>query len=166
MAVNVSVRQMQQPGFADSIAHELAISGLPAEDLEIEVTESMIQDEISMIQTLHDLREVGVSLAIDDFGTGYSCLRSIKSLPISRIKIDRAFVSGVPGNSDDVALINAMLAMAGALGLSVTAEGVETKAQHDFLRDVPGIKLQGFLFGKPVPAEEVFAPTIGKTKRF
>ncbi|MBO6805368.1 MAG: diguanylate cyclase, partial [Thalassospira sp.] len=83
VAVNVSVRQMQQPGFADSIAHELAISGLPAEDLEIEVTESMIQDEVSMIQTLHDLREVGVSLAIDDFGTGYSCLRSIKSLPIS-----------------------------------------------------------------------------------
>ncbi|MBP3127799.1 EAL domain-containing protein [Thalassospira sp. ER-Se-21-Dark] len=165
VAVNVSVRQMQQPGFADSIADELAISGLPAEDLEIEVTESMIQDEISMIQTLHDLRAVGISLAIDDFGTGYSCLRSIKSLPISRIKIDRAFVNGLPGNSNDVALINAMLAMAEALGLSVTAEGVETRAQYDFLRDVPGIKLQGFLLGKPVPAEDVFTATIGKTKQ-
>lgn len=166
MAVNVSARQLQLAGFADSIAHELAISGLPAEHLEIEVTESMIQDEDSMIQTLHDLREVGVSLAIDDFGTGYSCLRSIKSLPISRIKIDRAFVNGLPGNSDDVALINAMLAMANALGLKVTAEGVETKKQYEFLREVPGIELQGFLFGKPVPANEVFAPTIRKAKPF
>tara|TARA_B100000674_G_scaffold499029_1_gene541119 strand:- start:5615 stop:8032 length:2418 start_codon:yes stop_codon:yes gene_type:complete len=166
MAVNVSVRQMQQPGFADTVAHELAMAGLPAEDLEIEVTESMIQDEVSMIQTLHDLRAVGVSLAIDDFGTGYSCLRSIKSLPISRIKIDRAFVKGLPGNSDDVALITAMLAMADALSLQITAEGVETKKQYEFLRAVPGIELQGFLFGKPIPADEVFAPVIGKSRVF
>ncbi|KJE34398.1 diguanylate cyclase [Thalassospira sp. HJ] len=166
MAVNVSARQMQQPGFADTVAHELAMAGLPAEDLEIEVTESMIQDEASMIQTLHDLRAVGVSLAIDDFGTGYSCLRSIKSLPISRIKIDRAFIKGLPGNSDDVALITAMLAMADALGLQITAEGVETKKQYEFLREVPGIELQGFLFGKPIPANEVFAPVIGKSRVF
>jgi diguanylate cyclase (GGDEF)-like protein/PAS domain S-box-containing protein len=164
VAVNVSARQMQQPGFADSVAHELAMSGLRAEQLEIEVTESMIQDEASMIQALHDLRAVGVSLAIDDFGTGYSCLRSIKSLPISRLKIDRAFVKGLPDNSDDVALITAMLAMADALGLHITAEGVETKQQYEFLRDVPGIALQGFLFGKPIPATEVFAPTIGKSQ--
>ncbi|NIY76943.1 EAL domain-containing protein [Thalassospira sp. HF15] len=163
MAVNVSVRQMQLPNFAEIVQNELALSGLPAEHLEIEVTESMIQDEAAMIQTLHDLREVGVSLAIDDFGTGYSCLRSIKNLPIKRIKIDRAFVQGVP---DDVALINAMLAMADALDLQVTAEGVETKKQHNFLRNVPNIELQGFLFGKPIPAKEVFAPVIGKTGNF
>lgn len=162
MAVNVSVRQMRLPNFAEIVQNELALSGLPAEYLEIEVTESMIQDEASMIQTLHNLREVGVSLAIDDFGTGYSCLRSIKNLPIKRIKIDRAFVKGLP---DDTALINAMLAMADALDLQVTAEGVETQEQYDFLRNVPGIDLQGFLFSKPVPAEDVFSPVIRKTEK-
>lgn len=156
VAVNVSVRQMQSPGFADAVQHELALSGLPAEFLEIEVTESMIQDEAAMIQTLHDLREVGVSLAIDDFGTGYSCLRSIKSLPIKRLKIDRAFINGIPDNSDDVAVVDAMLAMAGSLGLQVTAEGVETREQHAYLRNIDGMELQGFLFSKPVPADEIF----------
>lgn len=162
MAVNVSVRQMRAANFAETVQHELALSGLPAEFLELEVTESMIQDEASMIQTLHDLREVGVSLAIDDFGTGYSCLRSIKSLPISRLKIDRAFINGLPDNNDDVALIEAMLAMAHSLGLLVTAEGVETEEQYDFLRGIKGIELQGYLFSKPLPAEKIFTTQLAK----
>ncbi|MEQ8392388.1 MAG: EAL domain-containing protein [Thalassospira sp.] len=164
VAVNVSVRQMQLPGFAQVVEHELNISGLPAEYLEIEVTESMIQDEDMMIQTLHELREVGVSLAIDDFGTGYSCLRSIKRLPIKRIKIDRAFIKGIPDNKDDVAVVDAMLAMVGSLGLVVTAEGVETRAQHEYLRDIKDIELQGFLFSKPIPADQIFARKIARTK--
>lgn len=164
MAVNVSVRQMRTANFAEAVQHELALSGLPAEFLEIEVTESMIQDETHMIQTLHDLREVGVSLAIDDFGTGYSCLRSIKSLPISRLKIDRAFINGLPDNSDDVALIEAMLAMAHSLDLLVTAEGVETEEQFEFLRGIKGIEIQGYLFSKPLPAEEIFTTELAKFK--
>ncbi|MHC8494469.1 two-component system response regulator [Thalassospira sp. SM2505] len=164
VAVNASVRQLRSEGFAEAVQHELALSGLPAEFLEIEVTESMIQDEASMIKTLHELREVGVLLAIDDFGTGYSCLRSIKSLPIKRIKIDRAFIKGIPDKTDDVALVEAMLAMAGSLGLLVTAEGVETREQYTFLRAIEGIELQGYLFGKPVPASEITADTSPKAK--
>jgi diguanylate cyclase (GGDEF)-like protein/PAS domain S-box-containing protein len=164
MSVNVSVRQMQTPGFAESVAHELALSGLPAEFLELEVTESMIQDETSMIETLHDLRSIGVSLAIDDFGTGYSCLRSIKSLPIKRVKIDKAFINGIPEKADDVALVEAMLAMAKSLDLDVTAEGVETKEQFEFLRAVPGIELQGYLFSKPLPANEIFESALKKKR--
>lgn len=161
VAVNVSVRQFKMPGFAESVRQALAISGLAAEYLELEITESMIQDEVSM---LHELRDVGVSLAIDDFGTGYSCLRSIKSLPIKRIKIDRAFVKGLPDNSNDAALIEAMLAMARALDLHVTAEGVETPEQYDFLRKMGCAELQGFLFGKPVPAQDVFGTGLSSTK--
>ena len=112
-----------------------------------------------MIDTLHELRAVGVSVAIDDFGTGYSCLRSIKSLPIERIKIDRAFINGIPQNTDDAALAEAMIAMARTLGLKVTAEGVETAAQRDFLRAQGCSELQGFLFSKPVPTEQLFAVT-------
>lgn len=164
MAVNVSVRQMQSSNFAEAVQHELALSGLPARYLELEVTESMIQDTTHMINTLHELRAVGVSLAIDDFGTGYSCLRSIKSLPIKRIKIDRAFINGVPDNNDDVALIKAMLAMADSLDLDVTAEGVETKEQFDFLREIKRIELQGYLFSKPLPAEQLFSPRFARSK--
>lgn len=164
MAVNVSSRQMQTANFAEAVQHELAMAGLSAEFLELEVTESMIQDEASMIQTLHDLREVGISLAIDDFGTGYSCLRSIKSLPISRLKIDRAFINGLPDSSDDVALIEAMLAMAHSLKLLVTAEGVETAEQFEFLRGIKGIELQGYLFSKPLPADQIFSKQLVSSK--
>ncbi|WP_404425604.1 EAL domain-containing protein [Thalassospira australica] len=156
MAVNASVRQMRSPGFAGTVQKALSENGLSPEWLEIEVTESMIQDEVIMIDTLHELRAVGVSLAIDDFGTGYSCLRSIKNLPLKRIKIDRAFINGIPQNADDAALAVAIIAMARTLGLTVTAEGVETVEQRDFLREQGCTELQGFLFSKPVPAAQLF----------
>jgi diguanylate cyclase (GGDEF)-like protein/PAS domain S-box-containing protein len=164
IAVNVSVRQMRTPGFAKTVQTVLANTGLAPKWLEIEVTESMIQDEDIMIDTLHELRAVGVSVAIDDFGTGYSCLRSIKSLPIERIKIDRAFIKGIPQNTDDAALAEAMIAMARTLGLKVTAEGVETAAQRDFLHRQGCNELQGFLFSKPVPAEQLFKSNHSSTK--
>lgn len=160
IAVNVSVRQLKMPSFADAVRYALTAADLPAEYLELEITESMLQDEASMISMLHELRDVGVSLAIDDFGTGYSCLRSIKSLPIERIKIDRAFVKGLPDNNNDAALIEAMLAMAHALDLRVTAEGIETPEQCDFLRKMGCPEFQGFLFSKPVPAHEVFGMSL------
>ncbi|HBN51544.1 MAG TPA: two-component system response regulator, partial [Thalassospira sp.] len=164
IAVNVSVRQMRTQGFAKTVQTVLADTGLDPKWLEIEVTESMIQDEDIMIDTLHELRAVGVSVAIDDFGTGYSCLRSIKSLPIERIKIDRAFIKGIPQNTDDAALAEAMIAMARTLGLKVTAEGVETTAQRDFLHRQGCNELQGFLFSKPVPAEQLFKSSHSSTK--
>ncbi len=164
IAVNVSVRQMRTPGFAETVQTVLANTGLDPKWLEIEVTESMIQDEDIMIDTLHELRAVGVSVAIDDFGTGYSCLRSIKSLPIERIKIDRAFIKGITQNTDDAALAEAMIAMARTLGLKVTAEGVETTAQRDFLHRQGCNELQGFLFSKPVPAEQLFKSSHSSTK--
>ncbi|MCC9623966.1 EAL domain-containing protein [Thalassospira sp. MA62] len=157
MAVNVSVRQIQDDGFVETVKQELAVSGIKPENLEIEVTESMIQNEDNVLRTLEELRDIGVSMAVDDFGTGYSCLRSIKNLPISRIKIDRAFVMGLPDKSDDAALIDAMLAMAKALGLEVTAEGVETQQQRVYLQTAGCQELQGFLFSRPVPADAIFA---------
>lgn len=156
VAVNVSVRQMRSPGFAEMVQNILISNGLAPKWLELEITESMIQDEEIMIDTLHELRAVGVSLAIDDFGTGYSCLRSIKSLPIRRIKIDRAFIKGIPQNADDTALAEAIVAMARSLDLKVTAEGVETVEQRDFLQAQGCMELQGFLFSRPLPAERVF----------
>ncbi|MDP2697610.1 EAL domain-containing protein [Thalassospira sp.] len=159
MAVNVSARQLHAPHFATTVKTILTQTGLAAEYLELEVTESMIQDAEDTIQTLHDLLALGVSIAIDDFGTGYSCLSSLKKLPIRRIKIDRAFIIGIPDDSENTAMTEAIIAMAHKLGLRITAEGVEQKIQHDFLAKQGCDELQGFLFKRPVPASQVFDDT-------
>jgi len=160
VAVNVSGRQLQDPGFAGVVVDALARYGLPAESLELEITETAaIGDRVEALHVLDELADRGVSLVIDDFGAGYSSLARLHAMPLSGVKIDRFFVQGVDSNPRSAAIVVAITAMAAALGLRVVAEGVETEAELAFLRGLgqrgsSGVchLAQGFLFSRPVPA--------------
>jgi diguanylate cyclase (GGDEF)-like protein len=147
IAVNVSALQFQQAGFADRVASVLAVAGLPPRLLELELTESiLVHDADEALQRLHALAGLGVRLSIDDFGTGYSSLAYLKRFPIGKLKIDRSFVSGLPGDGSDAGIVLAILQMARALGMKAIAEGVETEAQRQFLQAGGCDEFQGFLF--------------------
>jgi EAL domain-containing protein (putative c-di-GMP-specific phosphodiesterase class I) len=147
IAVNVSALQFQQSHFVDRVSQVLAISGLPADLLELELTESiLVHDANDALLRLQALAELGVRLSIDDFGTGYSSLAYLKRFPIGTLKIDRSFVAGLPGDERDVGIVRAVLQMARALGKQVVAEGVETEAQRDFLRSEGCDIAQGWLY--------------------
>jgi diguanylate cyclase (GGDEF)-like protein len=150
VAVNLSPRQFQQSDLRDVVAHALEESGLDARLLELEITETtaMINTERS-IATLNDLRDLGVRIALDDFGTGHSSLSYLRRFPIDRVKIDREFVQAIENSRSNRAIVAGVLAMAHGLDLAVTAEGVETEAQFDFLREQRCEEVQGFLFAKP-----------------
>ena len=157
MSVNVSALQFQQPGFVDGVAAVLREAGLAPRFLELELTESiLIQDAQDAMLRLQALAQLGVKLAIDDFGTGYSSLAYLKRFPIGRLKIDRSFISGLPDEESDAAIVKAIVNMARALHLEVVAEGVETEAQRAFLEQSGCDHCQGFLFapGLDVPAFE------------
>jgi diguanylate cyclase (GGDEF)-like protein/PAS domain S-box-containing protein len=155
VSVNVSALQFQQPGFVDRVESVLAESGLPAEWLELELTESiLVQDAEEALARLHALDRLGVSLAIDDFGTGYSSFAYLKRFPIRKLKIDRSFVKDLPGEESDAAIALAVIQVARALRLRVIAEGVETVGQRDFLREAGCDEFQGFLVSPGVGAEE------------
>lgn len=161
MAVNLSPRQFNDNALSDKVQAVLMNSGLPANRLELEITESMVMDEgVDIIHTLTLLKAIGVSLAIDDFGTGYSNLSRLKHLPIDVIKIDKSFVDGIPDDLDDTAIASTIIAMAHHLKLKIVAEGVETYAQQKFLSDKYCDEMQGYLFGKPESAK-VTAELIG-----
>lgn len=146
VSVNVSALQFQQTDFVEQVAHELRSAGLSPELLELELTESiLIQDVNEALARLHALAALGISLTIDDFGTGYSSLAYLKKFPISKLKIDRAFVIGLPADESDRAIVSATIAMAQALKLAVVAEGVETIAQRDYLRELQCESYQGYL---------------------
>ncbi len=147
VAINVSALQFQQAHFVDRVASVLAVSGLPARLLELELTESiLVQDADEALQRLHALAKLGVCLSIDDFGTGYSSLAYLKRFPIDKLKIDRSFISGLPDDDSDAGIVRAIVQMAGALGMKVIAEGVETAPQRDFLQAIGCDEFQGFLF--------------------
>lgn len=151
IGVNMSARQFQDPLMPAQVAHVLSRTGLDPALLEIEVTESLLmQDVDGAVSRMHDLNSQGVKLAIDDFGTGYSSLSALKKFPLSRLKIDRSFIRDVPGDADDAAIAAAIVSLAGILGLEVTAEGVETAEQAAFLREVGCNVMQGYLYGRPV----------------
>jgi len=153
VAVNLSARQFRQRGLATIVADALAQSGLPPHLLELEVTEtSIMADPEAAARTLAEIAAMGVSVALDDFGTGYSSLTHLRQLPINRLKIDRSFVSALPDNADDCAIAVAVIDLAQNLGLEVIAEGVETWQQVAFLRAKGCPEVQGYLFGKPLPA--------------
>ncbi|MGF1642478.1 MAG: putative bifunctional diguanylate cyclase/phosphodiesterase [Thiotrichales bacterium] len=155
VAVNVSVRQFAQAGFAERVSQILRETGLTPASLEIEITESVImKDGDAALNTLQELKDVGVQLAIDDFGTGYSSLAYLKQFPIDRLKIDRTFVSAINIDSRDRAIAAAVIAMAESMNLSVTAEGVETEGQLDFLESRRCHEAQGYLFSRPLPPTE------------
>jgi diguanylate cyclase (GGDEF)-like protein len=153
MAVNISARQLYSDHFVAQVRRVLADTGIEPDMLELEVTESvMMQNVQQMTERLAGLKALGLHIAIDDFGTGYSSLSYLKRLPIDSLKVDRSFVKDVPGNADDATITRAIIALAHNLRLEVVAEGVETHAQIAFLRDLECDQIQGYVFSKPVPA--------------
>jgi diguanylate cyclase (GGDEF)-like protein/PAS domain S-box-containing protein len=156
VAVNFSPRQLSHPKAIDTVLATLDAAGLEPSLLCVEITESaLVEDAASTLSTLNRLKELGVTLALDDFGTGYSSLTYVRRFPIDTLKIDRSFIDGIVGSSEDEAIVTAVLSMGRALGVNVVAEGVETEEQADRLR-VLGCKLaQGYLFSRPVAPDAV-----------
>jgi diguanylate cyclase (GGDEF)-like protein/PAS domain S-box-containing protein len=155
ISVNVSARQFKTIDVAREIANVISETQVNPLRLEIEITESLIvHDEERVIETLHQIHEMGLTIALDDFGTGYSSLSYLRRLPVDVIKIDMAFVRGIARNDGDAALARAIIAMANALGLSVVAEGVETVAQRELLREWGCDEMQGFLASPALPPDE------------
>lgn len=153
VSVNISARQFSDGQLGTRIATILKETGLPPACLELELTESILMREVSeAMQILDGLKNLGLSIAVDDFGTGYSSLNYLKQFPIDVLKIDRTFVDGLPSGEQDAQIARAIIAMAHSLNLAVIAEGVETHEQLDFLREHGCDEVQGYLFGRPMPA--------------
>jgi len=158
ISVNLSARQFAEGDLHQRIAQILQHSGIPAGCLELELTESILMEDVAnAMQTLGSLKKLGVYIAIDDFGTGYSSLNYLKQFPIDVLKIDRSFVDGLPHGEQDGQIARAIIAMAHSLNLKVIAEGVETLAQLDFLRGHDCDEVQGFLLGRPMPPQQFTA---------
>ena len=155
IAVNVSMPQMRRPDFPDRVAHTLAARGVPATALELEITESQLLDEPEVVlRNLHALKRKGIQITIDDFGTGYSSLGYLRQLPIDCIKIDRSFVVEIDRGRGDL-FAETIITLAHKLGAETVAEGVETAAQVRCLRNLGCDTVQGFLYGRPMPADEL-----------
>jgi len=156
VAVNVSARQFREPSLCDKVSAALSAAGLDPALLELEVTESLIMEDVEgAISRMLELKALGVSLSIDDFGTGYSSLSTLKLFPLSRLKIDRSFIADIPRQSGDMAITAAIVALGQTLDLEVIAEGVETEEQARFLAETGCEMFQGYLFAKPLPAAEI-----------
>lgn len=156
VAVNLSARQFRQFALVDQVAGALAASGLAAERLELEITESCLMQDVDLaIAILDRLRRLGCRVSVDDFGTGYSSLAYLKRFPIDALKVDRFFIRGLPGDSQDAAIIAAVMGMARGLHLEVVAEGVETSEQMDWLMRQGCDVAQGYLIAKPLAARDL-----------
>ncbi len=155
VTVNLSARQFQSPGLVQLIASVLRETGMPPSCLDLEVTESTAMSNVERTAgQLRELRDMEIHISIDDFGTGYSSLNYLKKLPIERLKIDKSFVQDIARDPDDRAIISAVTSMARKMGIRTVAEGVETEEQLEFLRLSKCDEAQGFLFSRPVPAEQ------------
>ncbi len=158
ISVNVSARQFRERTLIEQVAQALEDSGLEARFLELELTESMVMEDLEKaLQAMRALQAMGVQFSIDDFGTGYSSLSALKRFPIARLKIDRAFVRDIPGDEDDKTIAKAIISLGHELDLKVIAEGVETEQQLEFLRAHGCDEMQGYLFSRPVPPAELAA---------
>jgi len=154
LAINVAALQIERSDYVTSLASALERHGLPANLLEVEITESLLMEsQQQACAVLAQLQAMGVATAVDDFGTGYSSLAYLRALPIDHLKIDRAFIKDLPGDDDAVAIARAIIDLGHALGFRITAEGIETQEQYDFLRHAGCDQGQGFLLGRPMPAE-------------
>ena len=157
IAVNLSPMQFKTPNLSQTVVNALAHSGLAANRLQLEITESVLLfDSEPTLDTLHQLRALGVRISMDDFGTGYSSLSYLRSFPFDKIKIDRSFVHDVCSNMESMAIIRAVSGLGCSLGMSTTGEGIETREELDFLKREGCIEGQGYLFGRPQPAKEIF----------
>jgi predicted signal transduction protein with EAL and GGDEF domain len=156
VAVNLSPIQVMNQNLLGLVMGALAASGLPANRLEIEITESVLmQNAETTLTTLHRLRELGVRISMDDFGTGYSSLSYLRSFPFDKIKIDRCFINGLGSGDDSVAIVLVIAGLAKNLGIATTAEGVETRQQLQQVKALGCSEMQGFLFSPPRPLDEV-----------
>ena len=164
VSVNISARQFSDGQLGNRIANILKDTGLPPACLELELTESILMREVhEAMQILDSLKNLGLSIAVDDFGTGYSSLNYLKQFPIDVLKIDRTFVDGLPEGEQDAQIARAIIAMAHSLNLAVIAEGVETHEQLEFLREHGCDEVQGYLFGRPMPANQFEAQFSNET---
>jgi EAL domain-containing protein (putative c-di-GMP-specific phosphodiesterase class I) len=156
IAVNVSSVQLQHKDFVDHVKDVLAAVEKAADRIDIEITESMLMEDIGgSIEKLKAVRAMGLQIALDDFGTGYSSLNYLARLPLDSLKIDRSFVTQMPKGPDQMAIVSAIISLARALNLKVVAEGVETEEQANLLRLLHCDEAQGYLFSRPVPPEEI-----------
>jgi EAL domain-containing protein (putative c-di-GMP-specific phosphodiesterase class I) len=156
MAVNLSIRQLEQPSFVDDLAVVLDHAGIAPASLTMEITETVFtQDAEAIIRRLWAVRELGVGLALDDFGTGYSSLDRLRDMPVQKLKIDKSFIDEVDSRPGGTALLAAIIAMAHSLGLSAVAEGVEHEAQLANLGRLGCDEVQGFLLSRPVRGAEI-----------
>ncbi|CAM4052460.1 bifunctional diguanylate cyclase/phosphodiesterase [Pseudoalteromonas byunsanensis] len=157
IAVNVSVPQFKVPNYAQTIKETLLEYNVEPRFIELEVTESVVMDEVGeVVETLTELQELGVEVAIDDFGTGFSSLSYLQKLPFSRLKIDRAFIKDIPDN-DSGAIAELVISLGRHLGRKTIAEGVETQAQSNLLKKMGCDEVQGFMYAKPMPSNELMA---------
>jgi EAL domain-containing protein (putative c-di-GMP-specific phosphodiesterase class I) len=156
VAVNLSPVQFGSPSLVEDVAAALADAGLHASRLELEITETaMLADTDAVLVTLHLLRNLGVSIALDDFGTGFSSLSYLQRFPFNKVKIDRSFVAKLGEDSDNDAIVAAVIGLCGQLAMVTTGEGVETEAQFQCLASLRCMEAQGYLFSRPRPASEV-----------
>lgn len=152
--MNVSPKQFRQPDFAQQVARLVQHYSIAPHLLKLEVTESLLLDNITnTIQTMNQLKNMGVRFSLDDFGTGYSSLQYLRKLPIDQLKIDQSFVRDITVDSSDKAIVSTIIAMAYSLNLEVIAEGVETLEQESLLFEQGCLHYQGYLFGKPMTVE-------------
>jgi EAL domain-containing protein (putative c-di-GMP-specific phosphodiesterase class I) len=153
VAVNISPRQFNHPDFLATVRETLQATGVDARQIELEITEGSVMDDAeASIAQLHALREMGLQLAIDDFGTGYASLSYLRRFPLDRLKIDRSFITQLAASEQDDTIVRTVIELAHSLGLSVTAEGVETRAQEEMLERWGCDVVQGFLHARPAPA--------------
>ena len=156
VCVNISARQFREKNLISRVTAALYESGLDARYLELELTESLIMQDVELaVETMKALQALGVQLSIDDFGTGYSSLSALKTFPVTRLKIDKSFIDDLPDNENDRAVAGAVISLGRNLNLRVIAEGVETDAQVAFLRDNHCDEMQGYHFSRPLPAEGI-----------
>ncbi|MBF0445595.1 MAG: EAL domain-containing protein [Magnetococcales bacterium] len=156
MSVNISAKHFsEKDNLLEAVQQALLKADMAAENLELEITESTVMGNIDIgLKILQALRVMGVQVSVDDFGTGYSSLSSLKQFPIQTLKIDKSFISDLSADSDDAAIVSAIISMAGKLSLTVIAEGVETLEQLEFLKKETCNEIQGYFFSRPQPADK------------
>jgi EAL domain-containing protein (putative c-di-GMP-specific phosphodiesterase class I) len=156
VAVNISPVQFRSDALVETVLSALAHSGLPANRLEIEITEGALLDNTAnVLTTLHALRDLGVKISMDDFGTGYSSLSYLQKFPFNKIKIDRSFVQGAEQGGDSEAILRAIAGLGLSLGMAITAEGVETEEQLARIRSEQCTHVQGYFTGRPISADSI-----------